>query len=367
MSAPRGAGRTAPPGSTVPDPADRPLVPPPARAEPLLEVRDLGVEFRRRGAPPVRAVDGVSLTVRPGEVMGLVGESGSGKSVTSLAVMGLLPRRSAVVTGSVRLAGEELVGASPKRVASLRGAQMSMVFQDPMTSLNPVVPIGTQVTEVLRAHTDADRGAARDEAEDLLRRVGIPDPRRRLRDYPHQLSGGMRQRALIAIALACKPRLLVADEPTTALDVTIQAQVLELLKVLVTGSGTAMLLITHDLGVVAGLCDDVTVMYAGRVVETARRKELFARPAHRYTEGLLASVPRLDTPRGEPLRPIPGTPRDTVPWSRACAFAPRCPHAGAGCDDPGLALAVPAALPADHLVRCAHPALPQPAAAGAGA
>ncbi|MEJ5915610.1 ABC transporter ATP-binding protein [Pseudokineococcus sp. 1T1Z-3] len=336
------------------------------RAEALLEVRDLGVEFRRRGAEPVRAVDGVSLSVRPGEVMGLVGESGSGKSVTSLAVMGLLPRRSAHVTGSVRLAGQELVGMAPRRLAALRGDQMSMVFQDPMSSLNPVVPVGVQVTEVLRTHTGATRAEARDEAEDLLRRVGIPDPRRRLKDYPHQLSGGMRQRALIAIALACKPRLLVADEPTTALDVTIQAQVLELLRVLVAESGTAMLLITHDLGVVAGLCDDVTVMYSGRVVETARRRELFGAPAHRYTEGLLASVPRLDGPRGEPLRPIPGTPRDTLPWSRACAFAPRCAYADVACADPGMALREPPELGGGHAVRCVHPALPA-AAATAGA
>jgi len=357
----------------MPDPTPTPerpgaLAPEDGRA--LLEVRDLGVEFLRRGAEPVRAVDGVSLTVRPGEVRGLVGESGSGKSVTSLAVMGLLPRRSSRVTGSVRLAGTELLGMAPRRLAALRGDQMAMVFQDPMSSLNPVVPIGTQVTEVLRTHTDADRAAARDEAEDLLRRVGIPDPRRRLRDYPHQLSGGMRQRALIAIALACKPRLLIADEPTTALDVTIQAQVLELLRQLVGESGTAMLLITHDLGVVAGLCDDVTVMYSGRVVEAAPRRELFARPAHRYTEGLLASVPRLDSARGEPLRPIPGTPRDVLPWSRACAFAPRCAHADRACADPSLALRGLEGLPAEHLARCAHPARPgdaAPVAAGAGA
>ncbi|WP_298806460.1 ABC transporter ATP-binding protein [uncultured Pseudokineococcus sp.] len=362
-----------PPSRGAGAPDDRSDVPPatgddPVRgAAPLLEVRDLTVDFLRRGSEPARAVDGVSLSVRPGEVMGLVGESGSGKSVTSLAVMGLLPRRSSRVGGSVRLGGTELLGMAPRRLAGLRGDQMAMVFQDPMSSLNPVVPIGTQVTEVLRTHTDADRAAARDEAEDLLRRVGIPDPRRRLRDYPHQLSGGMRQRALIAIALACKPRLLIADEPTTALDVTIQAQVLELLRRLVGETGTAMLLITHDLGVVAGLCDDVTVMYSGRVVETAPRRELFARPAHRYTEGLLASVPRLDSSRGEPLRPIPGTPRDVLPWARACAFAPRCAHADRACADPGLALAGHPRLPEEHLARCVHPAVPEAATTGAGA
>jgi peptide/nickel transport system ATP-binding protein len=218
-----------------------------------------------------------------------------------------------------------------------------------------VVPIGLQVTEVLRAHTESSRDDAREEAEDLLRRVGIPDPRRRLKDYPHQLSGGMRQRALIAMSLACKPRLLIADEPTTALDVTIQAQVLELLRQLVVESGTAMIMITHDLGVVAGLCDEVNVMYSGRVVETATRTELFGVPRHRYTEGLLASIPRLDSPRGEPLRPIPGTPRDTVAWSKACAFAPRCKAVEQDCLTPDIPL-VEDSERAGHLLRCLHPA-----------
>ncbi|HEX5512002.1 MAG TPA: ABC transporter ATP-binding protein, partial [Actinomycetales bacterium] len=204
----------------------------------LLQVENLSVTFGGKGRKAVLAVDGVSFSVRPGEVVGLVGESGSGKSVTSLAIMGLLPRRGVKVEGSVRFEGRELIGASRSELSGLRGREMAMVFQDPMTSLNPVVPVGTQVTEVLRRHTDLDRGAARKEAEDLLRQVGIPDPARRLDEYPHQLSGGMRQRALIAIALACKPRLLIADEPTTALDVTIQAQVLELLRRLVTETGT---------------------------------------------------------------------------------------------------------------------------------
>jgi peptide/nickel transport system ATP-binding protein len=231
-----------------------------------------------------------------------------------------------------------------------------MVFQDPMSSLNPVIPIGLQVTEVLSRHSDLSRSDARAEAEDLLRRVGIPDPRRRLREYPHQLSGGMRQRALIAIALACKPALLICDEPTTALDVTIQAQVLELLKELVNDLGTAMVMITHDLGVVAGLCDFVNVMYAGRIVESATRRELFAHPRHRYTEGLLNSIPRLDSPRGEPLTPIPGTPRDVISWSKACAFAPRCPHADDDCVVGDLEL-MPMG-PGAHRVRCVHPAEP---------
>ncbi|HEX5533426.1 MAG TPA: ABC transporter ATP-binding protein [Actinomycetales bacterium] len=321
----------------------------------LLQVDGLSVTFGGKGRKPVRAVDGVSFSVRPGEVVGLVGESGSGKSVTSLAIMGLLPRRGTTVEGSVRFEGQELVGASRSQLSRLRGREMAMVFQDPMTSLNPVVPVGRQVTEVLRQHTDLDRAGALKEAENLLDQVGIPDPKRRLGEYPHQLSGGMRQRALIAIALACKPRLLIADEPTTALDVTIQAQVLELLRRLVTETGTAMIMITHDLGVVAGLCDKVNVMYAGRVVETAGRQELFGVPRHRYTEGLLQSIPRLDAPRSEKLRPIPGTPRDTLAWSRGCAFAPRCPAKEDDCLVPDLRLVEDDERPG-HLHRCVHPA-----------
>ncbi|WP_246322451.1 ABC transporter ATP-binding protein [Microlunatus parietis] len=321
--------------------------------EHLLEVENLAVSFRRRGREPFVAVDGVSFSVRPGEIVGIVGESGSGKSVTSMAIMGLLPRRSAVITGAAHYRGQDLIGRSPTELSSLRGRELAMVFQDPMSSLNPVLPIGLQVTEVLRRHQQITRADARDEAEDLLRRCGIPDPARRLREYPHQLSGGMRQRALIAIALACKPKLLICDEPTTALDVTIQAQVLELLSELVRDLGTAMIMITHDLGVVAGLCDTVNVMYAGRVVETAERRELFAHPQHRYTEGLLSSIPRLDAPRGEPLHPIPGTPRDVVPWTRACAFAPRCRHADDACVRSDLQL-VDSVRP-DHPVRCVHP------------
>jgi peptide/nickel transport system ATP-binding protein len=334
-----------------------------ATGEALLEVEDLSVTFGGRGRRPVTAVDGVSFSVRPGEVVGLVGESGSGKSVTSLAVMGLLPKRGTKVGGSVRFEGRELLGASAQQLSDMRGRDMAMVFQDPMTSLNPVVPIGTQVTEVLQRHTDVGRAEAAREAEELLRHVGIPDPTRRLKEYPHQLSGGMRQRALIAVALACKPRLLIADEPTTALDVTIQAQVLELLRRLVTESNTAMIMITHDLGVVAGLCDSVNVMYSGRIVEHASRQELFAAPRHRYTAGLLASIPRLDAPRGEPLRPIPGSPRDTVSWGRACAFAPRCSAADDACAVPDLPL-VEDPERDRHQMRCVHP-VPVEAAAGA--
>ncbi|WP_152361614.1 ABC transporter ATP-binding protein [Microlunatus speluncae] len=337
--------------------ADRPLPadenPSAGSGDTLLEVDNLSVRFKRRGRDPFVAVDGVSFAVRPGEIVGIVGESGSGKSVTSMAIMGLLPRRSALITGAARYRGRDLIGRSDGELSSLRGRELAMVFQDPMSSLNPVLPIGLQVTEVLRRHQDITKAAARDEAEDLLRRCGIPDPGRRLREYPHQLSGGMRQRALIAIALACKPKLLICDEPTTALDVTIQAQVLELLGELVHDLGTAMIMITHDLGVVAGLCDSVNVMYSGKVVETAGRRELFAHPQHRYTEGLLSSIPRLDAPRGEPLRPIPGTPRDVVAWSKACAFAPRCRYADEECVRPDLQL-IDSVRP-DHPVRCVHP------------
>ncbi len=293
------------------------------RHAPLLEVDDLAVVFHgARG--DVEAVSEVSFSVRPGEHVALVGESGSGKSVTSLAVMGLLPARSTTVRGSIRYDGDELLGLGDKERRDLRGAEMAMIFQDPMTSLNPVVPIGVQIGEVLQRHKGLSRAEAREVSVDLLTRVGIADGKRRLKEYPHQLSGGMRQRVLIAIALACEPRLLIADEPTTALDVTIQAQILELLRELVSGTGTALVMITHDLGVVAGLCDEVHVMYSGRVVESAPRRSLFGEPRHPYTGGLLGSIPRLDAARGEPLTPIPGSPNDALPWTHSCAFAPRC-------------------------------------------
>jgi peptide/nickel transport system ATP-binding protein len=290
----------------------------------LLSVRDLAVTFGLRGQREVRAVDEVSFDIRPGEHIGLVGESGSGKSVTSLAVMGLLPKRGVRTAGEVRYENSDLLTWSSRKMSALRGRDIAMVFQDPMTSLNPVVPIGTQLTEILQRHFGLGKRSAVDRAGDLLAKVGIPDPRRRLGEYPHQLSGGMRQRILIAMALACEPRLLIADEPTTALDVTIQAQILELLKELVADTGAALLLITHDLGVVAGLCDKVNVMYSGRIVESASRRVLFGSPRHPYTGGLLRSVPRLDSPRGAPLTPIPGSPTNVLPWSQGCAFAPRC-------------------------------------------
>ncbi len=294
------------------------------RGEPLLRVEDLSVVFQRHGQRPFAAVDKVSFEVRPGQTVGLVGESGSGKSVTSLAIMGLLPKRGNQVSGLARFDGTDLLALSANQMRERRGRDLGMIFQDPLSSLNPVVPIGIQVTEVLERHKGLSRKAAMPRARDMLDKVGIPDPTRRLSEYPHQLSGGMRQRALIAMALACEPRLLIADEPTTALDVTIQAQILQLLKDLVRQSGTALIMITHDLGVVAGLCDEVNVMYGGRIVERGPRHDLFARPRHPYTHGLLRSIPRLDGARGEPLTPIPGSVSDNLPWEGACAFAPRC-------------------------------------------
>ncbi|WP_353952940.1 ABC transporter ATP-binding protein [Knoellia sp. S7-12] len=293
-------------------------------AEPLLSVRDLKVTFQRQGQEPFDAVQGVNFDVRPGQTVGLVGESGCGKSVTSLAIMGLLPKRGNKVSGTVTYDGTDLLSLSDQQMRDKRGKDIAMVFQDPLSSLNPVIPIGIQVTEVLERHRGMSRKAATPVARELLDRVGIPDPNQRLKDYPHQLSGGMRQRALIAIALACQPRLLIADEPTTALDVTIQAQILALLKELVQDTGTALVMITHDLGVVAGLCDEVNVLYGGRIVERGERHELFAEPRHPYTHGLLASIPRLDAPRGQRLTPIPGSVSDNLPWTSACAFAPRC-------------------------------------------
>jgi peptide/nickel transport system ATP-binding protein len=329
-------------------------VPGAGRGEPLLRIRDLTVTFGARGRRPVRAVDGVSMDIAPGETVGIVGESGSGKSVTSLAALGLLAKRGVEVTGSVEFEGRELLTMEDEELRALRGRDIAMVFQDPMSSLNPVLTVGRQITEILTRHRAMSSADAADEAARLLVSVGIGDAKRRLRNFPHQLSGGMRQRVMIAMALACQPRLLIADEPTTALDVTISAQILELLRELVVESQTALVMITHDLGVVAGLCDQVHVMYSGRIVESAPRRQLFADPQHPYTTGLLASVPRLDQPRGVPLEPIPGSPSDTLPWVEGCAFAPRCTRRvpeSVGCP--------PALLPVegarDHLVRCVNP------------
>ncbi|MGH3349188.1 MAG: ABC transporter ATP-binding protein [Nocardioides sp.] len=329
-------------------------------SEPLLSVKDLQVTFTRHGAEPFNAVDGVSFDVRPGQTVGLVGESGCGKSVTSLAVMGLLPRRGNSVSGQVLFEGTDLLGLSAAQMRERRGRDLAMIFQDPLSSLNPVISIGVQVAEVVQRHRGLSKSAAMEEAKAMLDKVGIPDPRRRLREYPHQLSGGMRQRALIAMALACRPRLLIADEPTTALDVTIQAQILALLKQLVSESDTALVMITHDLGVVAGMCDDVNVLYGGRLVERGMRHSLFASPAHPYTNGLLGSIPRLDTGRGEPLNPIPGSVSDNLPWAGACAFAPRCPSAAEDClvSSPPLLPHGGGGSDGEGALRCFHPVIP---------
>jgi oligopeptide transport system ATP-binding protein len=294
-----------------------------ANAGPLLAVDGLAVEFKtRRGT--VYAVNGVSFEIATGETLGIVGESGCGKSVTALALLGLLPRSARIPKGSVRFGGRDLVGLPDRELRRIRGREIAMIFQDPMTSLNPVLTIGRQVREALETHFGMKRREAEGRAAELIDRVGIPSARARLRDYPHQFSGGMRQRAMIAMALACKPKLLIADEPTTALDVTIQAQILDLLRELVREESAALILITHDLGVVAGMCERVNVMYAGMFMETGSAEQLFGSPRHPYTLGLLQSVPRLDAARRSRLQPIHGAPRNMLSAPTACPFQPRC-------------------------------------------
>ena len=291
----------------------------------LLSVEDLYVEFRtERGT--VYAVNGVSFDLHHGQTLGIVGESGCGKSVTSLALLGLLPRAGHVSSGRALYDGRDLVAMSPRELRDIRGKDIAMIFQDPMSSLNPVHRIGTQIREALTTHFDMSAKEANARVVELLEQVGIPSARSRAADYPHQFSGGMRQRAMIAMALACEPKLLIADEPTTALDVTIQAQILELLQTLVTDRGTALILITHDLGVVAGMCERVNVMYAGTIVETATADRIFSEPRHPYTLGLLQSVPRLDVGRQRALQPIPGQPRNMLSAPTSCPFAPRCTY-----------------------------------------
>jgi oligopeptide/dipeptide ABC transporter ATP-binding protein len=294
-----------------------------AGSEPLLSVEDLQVEFStRRGT--VYAVNGISFDIARGETLGIVGESGCGKSVTSLAVLGLLARNGRVQSGHAIFEGRDLIRQSDRALRGIRGREIAMIFQDPMTSLNPVLTIGRQIREGLETHLGMNKKAAETRAAELLDRVGIPSAEARIRDYPHQFSGGMRQRAMIAMALACKPKLLIADEPTTALDVTIQAQILDLLRELVAEENAALILITHDLGVVAGMCERVNVMYAGMFVETGSANQLFGRPRHPYTLGLLQSVPRLDAARRARLQPIEGAPRNMLSAPTACPFQPRC-------------------------------------------
>ena len=276
----------------------------------------------RRGT--VHAVNGISFDIAPGETLGIVGESGCGKSVTSLAILGLLARNGRVENGRAIFDGRDLIRQSDRTLRRIRGREIAMIFQDPMTSLNPVLTIGRQIREALETHFDMDRKQAEATATEALDRVGIPSAKARIRDYPHQFSGGMRQRAMIAMALVCKPKLLIADEPTTALDVTIQAQILDLLRELVAEENAALILITHDLGVVAGMCERVNVMYAGMFVETGSAEQLFASPRHPYTLGLLQSVPRLDAGRRTKLHPIEGAPPNMLHMPSGCPFQPRC-------------------------------------------
>jgi oligopeptide/dipeptide ABC transporter ATP-binding protein len=291
--------------------------------QPLLTVEDLRVQFwTSRGT--VHAVNGISFDVAPGDTLGIVGESGCGKSVTSLALLGILPRAGKVTSGTAMFGDRDLFRLSDRELRRIRGRDIAMVFQDPMTSLNPVLTIGRQIREALDTHFDLSKAEANKRVADLLDQVGIPSSELRLKDYPHQFSGGMRQRAMIAMALACEPKLLIADEPTTALDVTIQAQILHLLRKLVEDRETALILITHDLGVVAGMCERVNVMYAGMFMETGSAEQLFGRPRHPYTLGLLQSVPRLDAERKTKLHPIEGAPRDMLRPPQACPFQPRC-------------------------------------------
>jgi oligopeptide/dipeptide ABC transporter ATP-binding protein len=301
-------------------------------APPVLEVEDLHVEFTVDGGV-VRAVDGVSLALAPGERVAVVGESGSGKTVTALAVMGLVELPGRITAGDVRFDGRSLVGLGEDEYRALRGRDLAMVFQDPMTALNPALRIGAQVAEAITVHDpSATRAGARARSVELLEQVGIGSAAQRARDYPHQLSGGMRQRVLLAMALANRPRVLIADEPTTALDVTNQAQILELLDSIRRDLGLAVVLVTHDLGVVAGHADRVVVMYAGRVVEEGAVDDVFASPRHPYTRGLLASVPSASTARGA-LTPIAGSPPNLLQVPAGCAFHPRCPFAQARCSE----------------------------------
>jgi oligopeptide transport system ATP-binding protein len=291
--------------------------------QPLLTVEDLRVQFwTSRGT--VHAVNGISFDVAPGDTLGIVGESGCGKSVTSLALLGILPRAGKVTSGTAMFGDRDLFRLSDRELRRIRGRDIAIIFQDPMTSLNPVLTIGRQIREALDTHFDLSKAEANKRVADLLDQVGIPSSELRLKDYPHQFSGGMRQRAMIAMALACEPKLLIADEPTTALDVTIQAQILHLLRKLVEDRETALILITHDLGVVAGMCERVNVMYAGMFMETGSAEQLFGRPRHPYTLGLLQSVPRLDAERKTKLHPIEGAPRDMLRPPQACPFQPRC-------------------------------------------
>ena len=330
----------------------------------LLDVKDLHTQFTTSGGV-VRAVDGVSWDVRPGETVALVGESGCGKSVSALSVMRLVAAPAGrIVSGQILFKGRDLLSLSEEEMRRIRGREIGMVFQEPMTSLNPVLSIGRQLTETVEIHLGMTPSQSRARAIELLSLVGVADPERRLGQYPHQFSGGMRQRMMIAMALSCGPPLVLADEPTTALDVTIQAQILELMKDLSRRLGAAMLIITHNLGVVARYADRVNVMYAGRIVERGTARQIYADPRHPYTRGLLRSVPRLDEPRRAKLEPVPGQPPDLTRLPRGCSFAPRCEYAIERCRNEAPALE---SLTPGHLASCWLASdldrVPQPAAA----
>ncbi len=305
--------------STTSHPASAPA----SGSGPFLDVRDLQVHFPTDDGL-VKSVDGLSFHVERGKTLGIVGESGSGKSVTSMSVMGLHKRGTANISGQILVDGQDLVGASPESVRLLRGKRMSMIFQDPLSAMHPYYTVGNQIVEAYRVHNDVSKSEARRHAIEMLDRVGIPEPDQRVDSYPHQYSGGMRQRAMIAMALSCDPELLIADEPTTALDVTVQAQILDLIRDLQSEFNSAVILITHDLGVVAELADDILVMYAGRSVEYGTAEQIFNAPEHPYTWGLLGSMPRFDRARTERLLPIKGSPPSLINVPRGCAFNPRC-------------------------------------------
>ncbi|WP_069170561.1 ABC transporter ATP-binding protein [Streptomyces griseus] len=322
---------------TVPAPRDASA----ADGKEFLSVRNLQVHFDTDDGL-VRSVDGVSFDLKAGQTLGIVGESGSGKSVTSLGIMGLHTSERARISGEIWLDGEELIGAGAERVRKLRGQKMAMIFQDPLSALHPYYSIGAQIVEAHRVHNKVDKKAAKKRAIEMLDRVGIPEPHRRYEDYPHQFSGGMRQRAMIAMALVNNPQLLIADEPTTALDVTVQAQILDLIRDLQKEFGSAVVMITHDLGVVAEIADNLLVMYAGRCIERGSAEKVFYEPQHPYTWGLLGSMPRIDREQTERLIPVKGSPPSLINVPSGCAFHPRCPYAD---------------VPADNITRTERPEL----------
>jgi peptide/nickel transport system ATP-binding protein len=314
------------PGPVVGAPGEPVEATPAGPADTFLAVRDLRIHFDTDDGL-VRSVDGVSFDLQRGRTLGIVGESGSGKSVTSLGIMGLHRTAKARISGEVWLDGEELIAATPDQVRQLRGRKMAMIFQDPLSAMHPYYTVGAQIVEAYRVHHKVSRKAAAERAVEMLDRVGIPEPRKRFGDYPHQFSGGMRQRAMIAMALVNNPELLIADEPTTALDVTVQAQILDLIRDLQKEFGSAVIMITHDLGVVAEVADDMLVMYGGKAVERGAAEKVFTNPEHPYTWGLLGSMPRMDRERTDRLNPVKGTPPSLINLPSGCSFHPRCPYA----------------------------------------